>query len=71
MMHVKLYQDIARYCHIATAYAHPVMVKARYFMDPSPTPKFDNFKLHMSSALQLFGAGANSAFIRCRPPRAP
>jgi len=51
MMHVELYQDIARYCHIATAYAHPVMVKARYFMDPSPTPKFDNFKLHMSSAL--------------------
>jgi hypothetical protein len=26
-------------------------------MDPSPTPKFDNPKMHMSPALQLFGAG--------------
>ncbi|MGO8543016.1 alpha-D-ribose 1-methylphosphonate 5-phosphate C-P-lyase PhnJ, partial [Rhizobium leguminosarum] len=26
-------------------------------MDPSPTPKFDTPKLHMSDALQLFGAG--------------
>src|SRR6185295_2016088 len=39
LMHVKLYEDIARHGHIATAYAYPVMVEARYLMDPSPTPK--------------------------------
>src|SRR3954462_1664467 len=42
LMHVKLYEDIARFGHRATAYAYPVKVNARYVMDPSPTPKFDN-----------------------------
>jgi alpha-D-ribose 1-methylphosphonate 5-phosphate C-P lyase len=34
-----------------------VLVDGRYLMSPSPIPKFDNPKLHMSPALQLFGAG--------------
>lgn len=57
LMHVKLYEDIARYGHIASTYDYPVMVDGRYLMAPSPIPKFDNPKLHMSPALQLFGAG--------------
>jgi hypothetical protein len=57
LMHVKLYEDIARNGHIATTYAYPVKVEGRYVMDPSPTPKFDNPKMHQSEALQLFGAG--------------
>ncbi len=57
LMHVKLYEDIARNGRIATTYAYPVKVEGRYVMDPSPTPKFDNPKMHMSEALQLFGAG--------------
>jgi alpha-D-ribose 1-methylphosphonate 5-phosphate C-P lyase len=57
LMHVKLYEDIARYGRIATTYAYPVRVHGRYLMDPSPTPKFDNPKMHRSPALQLFGAG--------------
>ncbi|WP_193336606.1 alpha-D-ribose 1-methylphosphonate 5-phosphate C-P-lyase PhnJ [Devosia beringensis] len=57
LMHVKLYEDIARHGRIATTYAYPVKVEGRYVMDPSPTPKFDNPKMHMSEALQLFGAG--------------
>ncbi|MCW5770636.1 MAG: alpha-D-ribose 1-methylphosphonate 5-phosphate C-P-lyase PhnJ [Rhodospirillaceae bacterium] len=57
LMHVKLYEDIARHGHIATTYAYPVRVNGRYVMDPSPTPKFDNPKMHRSPALQLFGAG--------------
>ena len=56
-MHVKLYEDISRHGHIATTYAYPVEVAGRYVMDPSPTPKFDNPKMHDSPALQLFGAG--------------
>lgn len=57
LMHVKLYEDIAQKGHIATNYAYPVKVKGRYVMDPSPTPKFDNPKMHQMQALQLYGAG--------------
>ncbi len=35
-MQVKLYEDIARFGHIATTYAYPVKVNGRYVMDPSP-----------------------------------
>ncbi|MHA6432073.1 alpha-D-ribose 1-methylphosphonate 5-phosphate C-P-lyase PhnJ, partial [Escherichia coli] len=42
VMQVKLYEDIARFGHIATTYAYPVKVNGRYVMDPSPIPKFDN-----------------------------
>jgi alpha-D-ribose 1-methylphosphonate 5-phosphate C-P lyase len=31
------------------------MVNQRYIMSPSPIPKFDNPKMHMNPALQLFG----------------
>ncbi len=57
LMHVKLYEDIARHGHIATSYDYPVMVNGRYLASPSPIPKFDNPKLHHSPALLLFGAG--------------
>lgn len=67
LMHVKLYEDIARHGHIATTYAYPVKVENRYVMDPSPTPKFDNPKMHMSPALQLFGAGREKR-IYALPP---
>ena len=30
VMHVKLYEDIARHGHIATTYAYPVKVNGRY-----------------------------------------
>ncbi|ETX07020.1 MAG: carbon-phosphorus lyase complex subunit PhnJ [Candidatus Entotheonella gemina] len=56
-MHVKLYEDVTRFGHIATTYSYPVMVHGRYLMSPSPIPKFDNPKLHSMPALQLFGAG--------------
>ena len=52
-MQVKLYEDIARFGHIATTYAYPVKVNGRYVMDPSPIPKFDNPKMDMMPALQL------------------
>ncbi len=56
-MQVKLYEDVARFGHIATSYDYPVMVNKRYMMDPSPIPKFDNPKMSLMPALQLFGAG--------------
>ena len=67
LMHVKLYEDIARNGHIATTYAYPVKVEGRYVMDPSPTPKFDNPKMHMSPALQLFGAGREKRIYAVPP----
>ena len=67
VMHVKLYEDIALYGHIATAYAYPVTVNQRYVMDPSPIPKFDNPKLDMSPALMLFGAGREKRLYAVPP----
>ena len=67
LMHVKLYEDIARHGRIATAYAYPVLVEDRYLMDPSPIPKFDNPKLSDCPALQLFGAGREQR-IYALPP---
>ena len=67
LMHVKLYEDISRHGHIATAYAYPVLVEGRYVMDPSPIPKFDNPKLSGNPAIQLFGAGREQR-IYALPP---
>lgn len=67
LMHVKLYEDIARNGHIATTYAYPVMIEGRYVMDPSPTPKFDNPKMNNSPALQLFGAGREKRIYAVPP----
>ena len=70
LMHVKLFEDIARHGHIATTYDYPVMVNGRYLMAPSPIPKFDNPKMHMNPALQLFGAGREKR-IYAVPPYTP
>ncbi|WP_436203346.1 alpha-D-ribose 1-methylphosphonate 5-phosphate C-P-lyase PhnJ [Astrobacterium formosum] len=67
LMHVKLYEDIARHGHIATTYAYPVKVDGRYVMDPSPTPKFDNPKMDQCPALQLFGAGREKRIYAIPP----
>ena len=67
LMHVKLYEDIARHGHIATSYAYPVKVEGRYVMDPSPIPKFDNPKMDDSPALQLFGAGREQRIYAIPP----
>ena len=67
LMHVKLYEDIARHGAIATSYAYPVTVAGRYVMDPSPIPKFDNPKLSESPALQLFGAGREQRIYAIPP----
>jgi alpha-D-ribose 1-methylphosphonate 5-phosphate C-P lyase len=67
LMHVKLYEDIARHGHIATTYDYPVRVGGHYLVDPSPTPKFDNPKMHQSKALQLFGAGREKRIYAIPP----
>ncbi|HEV2301377.1 MAG TPA: alpha-D-ribose 1-methylphosphonate 5-phosphate C-P-lyase PhnJ [Stellaceae bacterium] len=66
-MHVRLYEDITRYGRVVTAYDYPVRVEGRYLMRPSPIPKFDNPKLHMNPALQLFGAGREKRIYAVPP----
>ncbi|MGH1440408.1 MAG: alpha-D-ribose 1-methylphosphonate 5-phosphate C-P-lyase PhnJ [Cellvibrionaceae bacterium] len=67
VMHVKLYEDISHHGHIATTYAYPALVNQRYVTDPSPIPKFDNPKMHMSDALLLFGAGREKRLYAIPP----
>ena len=67
LMHVKLYEDIARLGHVAISYDYPVLVHARYLMSPSPIPAFDNPKMNMMPALQLFGAGREKRIYAIPP----
>ncbi|MCG8366755.1 MAG: alpha-D-ribose 1-methylphosphonate 5-phosphate C-P-lyase PhnJ [Pseudanabaenales cyanobacterium] len=66
-MYVKLYEDITRYGQISLAYDYPVMVNNRYLMKPSPIPRFDNPKMDMNPALQLFGAGREKRIYAVPP----
>lgn len=67
IMHVRFYEDIARYGEIATSYAYPVMVNGRYLTSPTPIPKFDNPKMNDCPALQLFGAGREKRLYAVPP----
>ncbi len=67
LMHVKLYEDIARHGHVAISYNYPVMVGGRYLMSPSPIPAFDNPKMDRMAALQLFGAGREKRLYAIPP----
>lgn len=67
LMHVRLYEDIARLGHVSTTYAYPVLVNGRYIASPTPIPKFDNPKLDRMPALQLFGAGREKRIYAIPP----
>ena len=67
LMHVRLYEDIARFGHVATTYAYPVLVNGRYVTSPTPIPKFDNPKMDRNPALQLFGAGREKRIYAIPP----
>jgi len=66
-MYVRLYEDIAQFGRVTTAYDYPVLVNGRYLMRPSPIPKFDNPKMDMNPALQLFGAGREKRIYAVPP----
>ncbi|MBP6675523.1 MAG: alpha-D-ribose 1-methylphosphonate 5-phosphate C-P-lyase PhnJ [Vitreoscilla sp.] len=67
LMNVKLYEDIAHWGRVETAYDYPVRVNGRYVMSPSPIPAFDNPKMHRMPALQLFGAGREKRLYAVPP----
>jgi alpha-D-ribose 1-methylphosphonate 5-phosphate C-P lyase len=66
-MWLALYESIVRTGDIELGADYPVMAEGRYMMMPSPIPRFDNPKLHMSPALFLFGAGREKK-IYALPP---
>ncbi len=67
LMHVRLYEDVARLGEIAISYDYPVMVNDRILMSPSPIPAFDNEKMDRMPALQLFGAGREKRIYAVPP----
>jgi alpha-D-ribose 1-methylphosphonate 5-phosphate C-P lyase len=67
IMWLALYENIVRAGEIELGADYPVMVEDRYIMAPSPIPRFDNPKLHMSETLCLFGAGREKK-IYALPP---
>lgn len=62
-----LYENIVRVGEIEQGADYPVMVEDRYIMNPSPIPRFDNPKLHMSESLYLFGAGREKKIYAIPP----
>jgi alpha-D-ribose 1-methylphosphonate 5-phosphate C-P lyase len=56
-MWLHLYEDVVHHGEIRIAYRYPCTVNGRHVMDPSPIPRWDVPKLHMSDTLYLFGAG--------------
>jgi len=66
-MWLLLYEDIVKYREITIGARYPVFVNRRYIMDPSPIPRWDLPKLHMSEALYLFGAGREKRIYAIPP----
>ncbi|NRA30646.1 MAG: alpha-D-ribose 1-methylphosphonate 5-phosphate C-P-lyase PhnJ [Parvularculaceae bacterium] len=67
LQYVRLYESVARYGEVSSGAGYPVMIDERYIMSPSPIPKFDNPKMHMSEALHLFGAGREKRIYAVPP----
>lgn len=65
---VRLYEDVVRYRDAAMTNRYPALVEGRYMLDPSPIPRHDLPKLHLSPCLHLFGAGREKK-IYAVPPR--
>jgi alpha-D-ribose 1-methylphosphonate 5-phosphate C-P lyase len=66
-MWLYLYEDIVRYGQISLSYRYPCLVDGVVLMDPTPIPRYDVAKLHLSETLCLFGAGREQR-IYALPP---
>ncbi len=65
--YLMLFEEIMRYGTMATGADHPVLVRDRYVMSPSPIPKFDNPKMNGGEALILLGAGREKRIYAVPP----
>lgn len=64
---VKLYEDIVKFNEITISHRYPTRINAHYVIDPSPIPRWDVPKMHMSDALILFGAGREKKIYAVPP----
>ncbi len=62
-----LFEDVVKFNEITHGADYPTYVNNRYVMSPSPIPRYDNNKLHMSETTYLFGAGREKK-IYALPP---
>ncbi len=66
-MWLYLYEDVVKYREISIGARYPVTVNGRHIMDPSPIPRWDIPKLHLSETLYLFGAGREKRIYAVPP----
>jgi len=66
-MWLALYEHIVRVGEVKIGADYPVQVENHYIMLPSPIPRYDNPKLHMSETLYLFGAGREKKIYAIPP----
>lgn len=72
-LYVKLYEDLVQFDEITISHRYPTKINGHYIMDPSPIPRWDVPRLHMSRNMNLFGAGrekkiyAVPAYTRAEP----
>jgi alpha-D-ribose 1-methylphosphonate 5-phosphate C-P lyase len=64
---VKLYEDIVKFDEITISHRYPTRINDHYVIDPSPIPRWDVPKLHMSKALVLLGAGREKKIYAVPP----
>ncbi|MES9971821.1 MAG: alpha-D-ribose 1-methylphosphonate 5-phosphate C-P-lyase PhnJ [Candidatus Thiodiazotropha sp.] len=64
---VKLYEDIVKFEEITISHRYPTRINDHYVIDPSPIPRWDVPKLHMSKALVLLGAGREKKIYAVPP----
>ncbi len=64
---VKLYEDMRKFDEITISHRYPTRINGHYILDPSPIPRYDVPKLHMSSAPILFGAGREKKIYAVPP----
>jgi alpha-D-ribose 1-methylphosphonate 5-phosphate C-P lyase len=67
LMHVKLYEDIARHGEIATAYAYPGQGRGALCHGPLADPEIRQPQARKSAAMQLFGAGREQRIYAVPP----
>ena len=66
-MWLSLFEDLIRYGQISISSEYPMLAEGRYVMNPSPIPRYDNFKLNGSDTLYLFGAGREKKIYAIPP----
>ncbi len=63
----KLYEDIVQFDEITISHRYPTRIAGHFVIDPSPIPRYDLPKLHLSKALVLLGAGREKKIYAVPP----